>query len=402
MARLLQGDVGSGKTIVALLTALLAAGARLPVRAHGPDDDPRRAARRDGLPAPRRLERHARAPDGPGHRAAERPHFSRRWRKGEIGVVVGTHALLEKPVAFRRLGLVVVDEQHRFGVAQRATLPGARRRDGEHPHVLVLSATPIPRSLALTLHGDLDVSTLDEKPPGRTPVVTRVATEEGREDGLPGARERARRRRAGRTWSYPSSTSRNRSTARAVASGRTKSAAAASGPAGRGGAREDAGRGAREGVMASVRGGRPRRPRRDDGRRGRHRRPGGLVPRRRERRAVRARTAPPAAREDRQGREGLDLRAPLRSRGLGRGALASRGPRRDRGRVRRRRGRPEEAGARGRPSARGRAASRSSGAADPLADRELLARAREEARRLAEEGALEPFEETLLLRRSRP
>ena len=102
--------------------------------------------------------------------------------EGEIGLLVGTHALLEKPVAFRRLGLVVVDEQHRFGVAQRATLPARVGADGLHPHVLVLSATPIPRSLALALHGDLDVSTLAEKPPGRTPVVTRVLDEGGREE----------------------------------------------------------------------------------------------------------------------------------------------------------------------------------------------------------------------------
>ena len=102
--------------------------------------------------------------------------------EGEIGLLVGTHALLEKPVAFRRLGLVVVDEQHRFGVAQRAALPARVAADGLHPHVLVLSATPIPRSLALALHGDLDVSTLSEKPPGRTPIVTRISDEGGREE----------------------------------------------------------------------------------------------------------------------------------------------------------------------------------------------------------------------------
>ncbi|MBI5445155.1 MAG: DEAD/DEAH box helicase, partial [Deltaproteobacteria bacterium] len=102
--------------------------------------------------------------------------------EGEIGLLIGTHALLEKPVAFRRLGLVVVDEQHRFGVAQRAALPARAASSGLYPHVLVLSATPIPRSLALALHGDLDVSTLAEKPPGRTPIVTRVTDEGGREE----------------------------------------------------------------------------------------------------------------------------------------------------------------------------------------------------------------------------
>ena len=107
---------------------------------------------------------------------------------GRIDLLIGTHALLEEPVAFRRLGLIVIDEQHRFGVAQRATL-AAKAPEGESvtPHLLVMSATPIPRSLALTLYGDLDVSTLDEKPPGRSPVETRVLPEAER-----GSRLRAR------------------------------------------------------------------------------------------------------------------------------------------------------------------------------------------------------------------
>jgi ATP-dependent DNA helicase RecG len=92
---------------------------------------------------------------------------------GELPIVVGTHALVQEGVAFRRLGLAVVDEQHRFGVEQRARL----REKGEHPDLLVLTATPIPRTLALTLYGDLDVSVLDELPPGRRPVVTVARTE---------------------------------------------------------------------------------------------------------------------------------------------------------------------------------------------------------------------------------
>jgi ATP-dependent DNA helicase RecG len=181
MARLLQGDVGSGKTIVALLTALLAAG----------------RGYQSALMAPTTIlaEQHAetafRLLSGTGvtpalltARVTGKPRTAllSALEEGEIGLLVGTHALLEKPVAFRRLGLVVVDEQHRFGVAQRAVLPARGASAGEYPHVLVLSATPIPRSLALALHGDLDVSTLAQKPPGRTPVVTRVTDDGGRDE----------------------------------------------------------------------------------------------------------------------------------------------------------------------------------------------------------------------------
>src|SRR5207244_9483055 len=92
---------------------------------------------------------------------------------GEIGCVIGTHALVQESVEFKNLGLAVVDEQHRFGVHQRARLRGK----GERPDLLVMTATPIPRTLALTLYGDLDVSVLDELPPGRQPVKTVARTE---------------------------------------------------------------------------------------------------------------------------------------------------------------------------------------------------------------------------------
>ncbi|HND56772.1 MAG TPA: ATP-dependent DNA helicase RecG, partial [Pirellulaceae bacterium] len=92
---------------------------------------------------------------------------------GEIDVAVGTHALIQAGVVFPKLGLVVIDEQHRFGVVQRAELI----RRGYNPDVLVMTATPIPRSLAMTVYGDLDVSVIDELPPGRTPVTTRVRSE---------------------------------------------------------------------------------------------------------------------------------------------------------------------------------------------------------------------------------
>lgn len=179
MGRLLQGDVGSGKTIVAVLAALLAA----------------ECGWQAALMAPTEIlaEQHAvnvnRLLAGTRFRTALltgrvrgriRAHLLEALAAGEVDLLVGTHALLERPVAFRRLGLAVVDEQHRFGVAQRAALTGQEAPDGSRPHLLVMSATPIPRSLALVLYGDLDVSTLDEKPPGRTPVATRLMPESER------------------------------------------------------------------------------------------------------------------------------------------------------------------------------------------------------------------------------
>jgi len=169
MARLLQGDVGSGKTAVALLAALLAA----------------ENGRQTALMAPTEIlaEQHAdtigRWLDGSRYRPAlltgKTPAPARRELRagleaGEIDLLIGTHALIEKPIRFAALGLVVVDEQHRFGVEHRARLS----RKGERPHVLVLSATPIPRSLAWTLFGDLDVSRLTEKPAGRAAIRTFV------------------------------------------------------------------------------------------------------------------------------------------------------------------------------------------------------------------------------------
>lgn len=181
MARLLQGDVGSGKTIVAVLTAVLAAGRGFQTALMVPTT----------ILAEQHAETVFRLLAGSGvtpalltARVTGRPRAAllAALAEGEIALLVGTHALLEKPVAFQRLGLVVVDEQHRFGVAQRAALPARVAPHGLHPHVLVLSATPIPRSLALALHGDLDVSTLTQKPPGRTPILTKVLGEEGRDE----------------------------------------------------------------------------------------------------------------------------------------------------------------------------------------------------------------------------
>ena len=181
MARLLQGDVGSGKTIVAVLSAALAAARGYQTALMAPTA---LLAEQHAETADRLLTGTGVAPALLTARVAGRPREAllRALAEGQVDLLVGTHALLEKPVAFRRLGLVVVDEQHRFGVTQRAELPARAAGGGEVPHVLVLSATPIPRSLALALHGDLDVSTLVGRPPGRTPVATRIGDEAGRDE----------------------------------------------------------------------------------------------------------------------------------------------------------------------------------------------------------------------------
>ena len=176
MARLLQGDVGSGKTAVAALALLLAARNRTQGALMAPTE----------VLAEQHAETLAKLLGGAGVRLAlltgrlrgpARRTLLAALEAGAIDVLVGTHALVETPVRFRRLSLVVVDEQHRFGVAHRARL----FRKGETPHVLVMTATPIPRSLAWAIYGELDVSVLDEKPPGRTRVVTRVREETDRE-----------------------------------------------------------------------------------------------------------------------------------------------------------------------------------------------------------------------------
>jgi ATP-dependent DNA helicase RecG len=109
-------------------------------------------------------------------RAAEKKDLARQIEAGEIHVVVGTHALIQEGVAFKKLGFVVVDEQHRFGVVQRAAL----RAKGSNPDVLVMTATPIPRTLAMTVYGDLDISVIDEMPPGKKPIKTKVFYEKER------------------------------------------------------------------------------------------------------------------------------------------------------------------------------------------------------------------------------
>ena len=179
MSRLVQGDVGSGKTMVALLASL----------------EVIEGGHQAALMAPTEIlaEQHARNArkllEPLGLRVAlltgksktrERNELLGHLEKGEIDLLIGTHALIEDDVLFKTLALVTIDEQHRFGVEQRAKL----KRKGVLPHFLVMTATPIPRTLALTVYGDLDVSTLDELPPGRSPIQTRVIYESKRPEAL--------------------------------------------------------------------------------------------------------------------------------------------------------------------------------------------------------------------------
>ena len=175
MNRLLQGDVGSGKTIVALIAAVVAMENRFQVAFMAPTEI---LAEQHFITIRGRLE-HSRfrvALLTGSTPAKRRREIQAELAGGSIHLVVGTHALVEDPVSFRELGLVVIDEQHRFGVLQRATL----RAKGLHPDVLVMTATPIPRTLALTTYGDLDVSVMREMPPGRHPIRTTVRPEERR------------------------------------------------------------------------------------------------------------------------------------------------------------------------------------------------------------------------------
>ena len=171
MNRLLQGDVGSGKTIVALLAMLLAIESGFQAAIMVPTEI---LAEQHYLTMQRLVE-----PLGvrvmlltSAIKGSRRRELLETIAAGDVDLLVGTHALIQEGLEFKALGLAVIDEQHRFGVLQRATL----KRKGYSPDVLVMTATPIPRTLAMTVYGDLEVSIIDELPPGRLPVITSCAT----------------------------------------------------------------------------------------------------------------------------------------------------------------------------------------------------------------------------------
>jgi len=177
MNRLLQADVGAGKTAVAVYAALTAIGNRGQVALLAPTE----------VLAAQHFQKVTQYLSGSRVRIAflagsstktARTATLRGLKSGEINWLIGTHAVLEEKVAFSSLGLVIIDEQHKFGVAQRANL----RRKGDAPHVLVLTATPIPRTLAMTFFGDLDVSTIEGLPPGRKPITTRLVPDDKHAD----------------------------------------------------------------------------------------------------------------------------------------------------------------------------------------------------------------------------
>jgi len=181
MHRLLQGDVGSGKTVVAALAACICID----------------AGWQCALMAPTEIlaEQHFRKLLGwleplgittawltGNQKAKERREALAMIESGEAALVVGTHAVIQEKVQFKNLALAVIDEQHRFGVAQRLALRNKLTHDGMEPHMLMMTATPIPRTLAMSYYADLDVSTIDELPPGRTPIITKVVNESRRDE----------------------------------------------------------------------------------------------------------------------------------------------------------------------------------------------------------------------------
>lgn len=169
MNRLIQGDVGSGKTMVAFICGLLAIGSNAQVALMAPTEILAEQHFNGLKPFCDQLGLTIRRLTG-SSKKKERNVIHEELENGSLNLLVGTHALLEEKVKFKNLGMAIIDEQHRFGVAQRAKL--WQKNDAVYPHILVMTATPIPRTLAMTLYGDLDVSVIDELPAGRKPVKT--------------------------------------------------------------------------------------------------------------------------------------------------------------------------------------------------------------------------------------
>ncbi|AEA42490.1 ATP-dependent DNA helicase RecG [Fluviicola taffensis] len=176
MNRLLQGDVGSGKTVVALLTILMGIGSDLQGALMAPTEI---LANQHYVGLQELLEGTSVTIEilTGSTKKAKRREIHEKLLNGEINILIGTHALLEDIVQFKNLGIVVIDEQHRFGVEQRSRL---WKKNTSPPHILVMTATPIPRTLAMTYYGDLDVSVIDELPPGRKPITTKHHFEKDR------------------------------------------------------------------------------------------------------------------------------------------------------------------------------------------------------------------------------
>jgi ATP-dependent DNA helicase RecG len=168
MNRLLQGDVGSGKTLVALLTALIAIGNGFQAALMAPTEILASQHFESISSLLKNMEIRLALLIGSTKKSA-RKEIHEKLLSGELNLLIGTHALLEDVVQFNNLGIVIIDEQHRFGVAQRAKM---WKKNSTPPHVLIMTATPIPRTLAMTFYGDLDVSIIDELPPGRKPIST--------------------------------------------------------------------------------------------------------------------------------------------------------------------------------------------------------------------------------------
>ncbi|MFN7660153.1 MAG: DEAD/DEAH box helicase, partial [Dolichospermum sp.] len=167
MNRLVQGDVGSGKTVVAVMAILAAIQSGYQAALMAPTEVLAEQHYRKLVSWFNLLHLPVELLTG-STKIAKRREIHAQLETGELPLLVGTHALIQDKVNFQRLGLVVIEEQHRFGVQQRAKL----QQKGEQPHDLTMTATPIPRTLALTVHGDLDVSQIDELPPGRKPIST--------------------------------------------------------------------------------------------------------------------------------------------------------------------------------------------------------------------------------------
>lgn len=176
MNRLLQGDVGSGKTMVALLTMLMGIGSGFQGAIMAPTEILANQHFMSISELLKGTELKVALLTGSTKKAARR-ELHEQLISGELHILVGTHALLEDTVQFHNLGIVVIDEQHRFGVAQRARM---WKKNSTPPHVLIMTATPIPRTLAMTFYGDLDVSVIDELPPGRKPITTQHRFEKDR------------------------------------------------------------------------------------------------------------------------------------------------------------------------------------------------------------------------------